>query len=313
MTTAAERECPACWATMRHVRATGETTVCGGCESVYAVSDAGPARSDDDTSRAARDVEPRACLLALAIELPRLTGRAMQLEPERRPDDSEERAALLSRVVDPTRREARRERRMVLALRALRRCHELATAGAHVALAQLWCVYGVVAPLCDASGVPDFGPADRARRLEALALGAASRTLRQSWLAAAGTRRVVHDLSRRLPPRTRTVVDPETGAVIDTGEEYGCTPRVVHTITTGDDGISVRASAAAWGRELLAPLWPAGIAVPAAVAHDLAFGWAPLAQRRAWDGITTKVIRAGEIRAWSETRYAAAEAVWRDA
>ena len=300
-------ECAACWAAIRTVRATGQRTTCDACGLVYAPSDgahaapAAPLHDPEREHRARGPVDPRAGLLALALELPRMTGGAIPIEPERRAPDAEERAeSYLRAAQDPMRRDLRRERRTTLALRALSRAHELVDAGHGEAVAQLWAFWGVVPLAVDSAGVPDYGPADLARRLDALALGCAPRLAREEWRALAAQHRTAHDLSRRLPRRT----DAD-------GREVGCAPRVVHTITTGQDPVPVTVSAAVWGRELLAPLWPQARRPPQDLSAALALGWATPRLRGGWEAIGTRVIRDAERRAWAQAQHDAAAAVWR--
>ena len=158
----------------------------------------------------------------------------------------------------------------------------------------------MVAPAVDAAGVPDYGPADLARRLDALALGCAPRAAREEWCALAAQHRTAHDLSRRLPRRTDAH-----------GVETGSAPRVVHTITTGQDPIPVTVSAAVWGRELLAPLWPGARRPPQDLCAAVALGWASPRLRGGWEAIGTRVIRDAERRAWAQAQLDAAAAIWR--
>lgn len=312
--TSAALDCPECWATIRHVRADGTPRACPGCGESYAPTGgaAAPPLSGERPLQLPREVDARTGLLALAVELPRLTGRAIPIEPERRPEDQDARDALLQRAaLDPVRRELRRERRLSVALAALRRVHELIDAGHGGAVVQLWGLWGVLAPLVDANGIPDYGPHDHARRLDALALGCAPRTSRQQWRELAARRRVVHDLSRRLPRRTLHVWDGAQRRMVDTGEEVGAAPRVVHTLTTGEHPIAVDVSAAAWGRELLAPLWPQARTPPADLARALALGWAPADLRAGWEAIGTKVVRESLVRAWAGELLERAAATWR--
>lgn len=305
----ATASCAGCWSAIREVRATGGEHRCETCGETYAPSEHTsapiPARE-----RITGPVEPREGLLALALELPRLTGHAMPLEPERAPD-AEERAELFLRSrMDPLRRELRRERRITLALAALRRISQLVDADRGDVVAKLWGFWGVVSPVCDASGTPDYGPADLNRRLDALALGCAPGPVRETWRALAKRRRTVHDLSRRLPRRERSEWNPRTMEFDRV--EVGGEPRVVHTITTGEDPVPLEVSAAAWGRELLAPLWPQARVPPADLARRLALGWATSAERGGWDAIGTRVIRDSERRAWAQRLADAAAEAWRD-
>jgi len=298
-------ECAACWAAIRAVRAEGAPRACDGCGAVYAPSAAlSPHAPRSEAERRREDpgpVDPRTGLLALALELPRMTGHAMPIEPERRPQDTAERTeAYLRAQMDPQRRELHREHRTTAALRALTRAQELVVAGQGEAVAQLWAFWGILAPAVGADGIPDYGPADHGRRLDALALGCASRAAREEWRVLAAQHRTAHQLARRLPRRTDA-----------RGNEIGCAPQVVHTITTGQDPIPVTVSAAAWGRELLAPLWPGIRRPPPDLSAAVALGWASVRQRGGWDAIGTKVIRDAERRAWAQAQLDAAAAIWR--
>jgi hypothetical protein len=130
---------------------------------------------------------------------------------------------------------------------------------------------------------------DHRARVEAVALGAAPRALRQDWRARAAE-----------PGRVRVVEAPHTVVTGRDAEGEAITRRVVmrSTAIVSTQGPAVRALAAAWGEERLRMLW-APARVPGELAEGVALGWAEAAQRAAWEA-TRGAVRDRAVEAWAE-------------
>lgn len=229
--------------------------------------------------------------------LPRIAGRAICLEPERRAEPSG-----AHDLRDDALREAQRERGEQLTLLALDRLRGLARGGreAEAAAAVLWAAYALT-PLVLAKGAAADGPVQHAARCSAVALGAAAGVTRRAWRALAAE-------APTLRERVHLVVDyerEEGGAV---GAERRVAEMKVRTVS-GARGPAVDASAVSWGAERLAPLWSPG-APPPSVARAAALGWAPAAQRAEWEALRG-VMREAAVVAWGDRALRAADAAWR--
>lgn len=232
--------------------------------------------------------------------LPQLVGRAICLEPERAPAREED--------PDPARASAReqdaeRRRRGTLVAYARLRALARGDAAAQAAAALLWTAHALTPPVIQ-RGRPVGGPLQHAAACRSVALGAAPSVARQEWRWRAADRDRTKDY-------VSTLVLPDGFEEVDGRRQpkYREVPRK-STLIVSVRGPAVEASAAAWGRERLAPLWSPGDA-PEELALAAALGWAPPKPRAAWEALRGAVKEAA-VTAWGGRALAAADAVWRD-
>jgi hypothetical protein len=141
---------------------------------------------------------------------------------------------------------------------------------------------------------------DHKARVEAVALGAAPRAMRQDWRTRAAE-----------PARVRVVEAPHTVVTGRDAEGEPVARRVVmrSTAIVSTQGPAVRALAAAWGEERLRMLW-APARVPGELAEGVALGWAEAAQRAAWEA-TRGSVRDRAVEAGGEGEMRGAGGMYR--
>lgn len=243
-----------------------------------------------------RPTSPESDLVGLARALPDLSARSPALQ----------RSGGQRSVVTDGRGDRLDARSRELARAVNTWCHAraLCLAGHGADVAVLWGAYVVTATLYDRHGLPLAMTAQHRARCLAVALGAASGPLRESWKSAASVKRgekiLRTSISRLVHQRDRE--GHITSSTVQTAP-------VVHRLLTGDVPVSLEHQAVTWGREHLDDLWSPHT-VPAAHARGLALGWAPGTERSRWEALG-RAVRDLERVAWGERRIREAAAVWR--
>lgn len=201
-------------------------------------------------------------------------------------------------------------RRVNAAVRAWRRLRAMIAGGDGLHAAVLWAAHAGVVELHDAEGRRLGGPVQRARVVEAVALGCASGVQRREWREVARERPMAVAYTSELHPAYASPVPEADGEQPrDDGRPSARPRRILHIEQQGAQGPGAEAQAVAWGVERMADLWAPG-RPPEALARGFALGFAGVEERARWEALKVPSVRDAEVAALGERILRAAEEAW---
>ncbi len=215
-------------------------------------------------------------------------------------------------------------RRVNAAVRAWRRLRAMVAGGDGLHAAVLWAAHAGVVELHDAEGRRLGGPAQRARVVEAVALGCAGKVLRGEWKEVARERPTAVAYTSELYPAADSPAPEAPDPALDPAAEAARRAlrphavavgvrerprRILHIEQQGAQGPDTEAQAVAWGAERMADLWAPG-RPPDALARGFALGFASAEERARWELLKVPSVRDAEVAARGERLLRAAEEAW---